>query len=83
MVTVRITAICALLTGSQRYGQNRYAVTVDPDESADGRLKKQSYVEPWAAEMIAHDDIRDVHTRFGTATMKRVAEGYAKMVFRG
>lgn len=73
----------ALLTGSQRYGQNRYAVTVDPDEPVDGRLKKQSYVEPWATEMIAHDDIRDVHARFGPATMKRVAEGYAKMVLRG
>lgn len=73
----------AALTGSQRYGQNRYAVAIEKDEPETGRLLKQSYVEPWATEQIAHDDIRDVHARLSKATMKRVAEAYAKMVLRG
>lgn len=44
----------AAMTGSQRYGQTRYAVGVAEDEPEVGELLKRSYVEPWATEQIAH-----------------------------
>lgn len=72
----------AMLTSSQRYGKNRYAVEVQENEPISGKLLTRSYVEPWATEMISHGDINDVHARFGKDTMKRVAEGYARMVLR-
>ncbi len=37
----------AAMTTSERYGQNRYAVTVEKDEPTVGSLLKRSYVEPW------------------------------------
>lgn len=72
----------AALTGSEHFGQNRYAVTVSEDEPEDGELLKQSYVEPWATQQVHHDDIRDVHARFGEDTMRRIAKAYASMVLR-
>lgn len=71
------------LTGSEHYGQNRYAVTVEKDEPATGELLKRSYVEPWVTQQVHHDDIRDVHARFGDDTMKRIAKAFATMVLRG
>jgi mRNA-degrading endonuclease toxin of MazEF toxin-antitoxin module len=71
------------LTGSKHYGQNRYAVTVERDEPATGELLKRSYVEPWVTQQVHHDDIRDVHARFGDDTMKRIAKAFATMVLRG
>lgn len=73
----------AAVTGSQRYGGTRYAVEIAKDEPETGELLKQSYVEPWATEQIAHDDIRDVHARLGGATLKRLASAYAEMVLQG
>lgn len=73
----------AAVTGSPRFGKTRYAVEIDEDEPETGTLLKRSYVEPWATEQIAHDDVRDVHARLGSTTMKRLAEAYAKMVLRG
>lgn len=72
----------AAVTGSQRYGQTRYAVAIDEDEPETGELLKRSYLEPWATEQIAHGDIRDVHARLGASTMKRVARAYAEMILR-
>ena len=71
------------LTGSEHYGQNRYAVAVDTHEPAVGELLKRSYVEPWVTQQVHHNDIRDVHARFGAKTMKRIAEGFATMILRG
>lgn len=73
----------AAMTGSERYGETRYAVEIAADEPETGELLKQSYVEPWATEQIAHDDIQDVHARLGPPTMKRLARAYAEMVLRG
>lgn len=73
----------AAVTGSQQYGQTRYAVEIGKEEPETGELLKRSYVEPWATERIAHDDIRDVHARLGSSTMKRLAKAYARMVLRG
>ncbi|GEM_PF-6400887 len=73
----------AALTGSDHYGQNRYAVTVEKDEPAIGELLKRSHVEPWVTQQVHHDDIRDVHARFGEETMKRIAKAFATMVLRG
>jgi len=73
----------AALTGSQAYGQNRYAVTVEQDEPTTGKLLKRSYIEPWATQQIHHGDIRDVHARLGEDTMEQIAKGYAKMILRG
>lgn len=70
------------LTTSEQYGQNQYAVTIEKDEPEVGKLLKRSYVEPWATETIAHNDIRDVHARLNEKTMKRVAKGYVKMILR-
>lgn len=72
----------AALTGSERFGQNRYAVTVDKDEPEVGELLKQSYIEPWATQQVHRDDIRDTHARFGADTMRRLAKSYAAMVLR-
>lgn len=71
------------LTGSEAYGQNRYAVTIEKDEPTTGELLKRSYVEPWATQQVDHDDIRDVHARLGEDTMKRIAKAYATMILRG
>ena len=71
------------LTGTEHYGQNRYAVTVEKDEPAIGELLKRSYVEPWVTQQVHHDDIDDVHARFGADTMKRIAKAFATMVLRG
>ncbi|WP_136689045.1 type II toxin-antitoxin system PemK/MazF family toxin [Halorhabdus amylolytica] len=73
----------AAITGSERFGETRYAVEVETDEPVEGTLLKRSFVEPWTTERIAHDDIRDVHARFGAETMKRIAKAYAAMVLRG
>lgn len=73
----------AALTGSEHFGQTRYAVTVDEDEPEDGELLTQSYVEPWATQQVPHDDIRNAHARFGEDTMRRIAKAYASMVLRG
>lgn len=73
----------AALTGSEHYGQNRYAVTVEEDEPEVGELLKRSYVEPWATQQVHHDDIHDVHARFDEDTMKRIAKAFATMVLRG
>jgi len=72
----------AALTGSEHFGQNRYAVTVNEDEPEEGELLKQSYVEPWATQQVHRDDIRDVHARFDEDTMRRIAKAYASMVLR-
>ena len=63
----------AAITGSQRYGQTRYAVKIEKDEPESGQLLKRSYVEPWATEQVVHEDIRDVHARLGPESMKRLA----------
>ena len=47
----------AAITGSQRYGQTRYAVKIEKDEPESGQLLKRSYVEPWATEQVVHEDI--------------------------
>lgn len=73
----------AALTTSEGYGDTRYAVEVGKDEPVSGALLQRSFVEPWATEQVANEDIRDVHARFGSDVMKRIAEGYAKMVLRG
>jgi mRNA-degrading endonuclease toxin of MazEF toxin-antitoxin module len=73
----------AAMTGSEQYGQNRYAVTVEQDEPEVGELLKRSYVEPWATKQVDHSDIRDVHARFGEHTMRRLAKAFAAMVLRG
>ena len=73
----------AAITGSQRYGQTRYAVEIEKDEPQNGVLLKRSYVEPWATEQVVHGDIRDVHARLSPETMKRLATAYAEMVLRG
>lgn len=73
----------AMLTTSNHFGQNRYAVTVEKDEPEDGELLEQSYVEPWATQQFQHNDIRNVHARFGEDTMKRIAKAFAAMVLRG
>ncbi|GAB3329767.1 hypothetical protein GCM10027355_36000 [Haloplanus salinarum] len=70
------------LTGSEDFGQNRYAVTVNEDEPEDGKLLKRSYVEPWATQQAHHDDIRDVHARLGEDTMRRIAKAYASMILQ-
>jgi mRNA-degrading endonuclease toxin of MazEF toxin-antitoxin module len=72
----------AAVTGSKRYGQTRYAVEIAKDEPETGELLKRSYIEPWASEQIAHDDVRDVHARLGRATMKRLAKSFAEMILR-
>lgn len=72
----------AMLTSSQQYGQNDYAIEVRENEPIEGKLKTRSYVEPWATETISHGYIERSHARFGKDTMKRVAEGYARMVLR-
>lgn len=73
----------AALTGSKHYGQNRYAVAVEANEPVVGELLKRSYVEPWVTQQVHHDDIRDVHARFGPETMQRIAEAFATMILRG
>ena len=73
----------AAITGSQRYGQTRYAVKIEKDETESGELLKRSYIEPWATEQVVHEDIRDAHARLGPETMKRLATAYAEMVLRG
>lgn len=73
----------AAITGSDHYGQKRYAVTVEADEPDVGELLKRSFVEPWATQQVHHDDIRDVHARLGAETMKRIAKAYATMILQG
>ena len=73
----------AAITGSQRYGQTRYAVEIEKGEPESGELLKRFYVEPWPTEQVVHGDILDVHARLGPETMKRLATAYAEMVLRG
>jgi mRNA-degrading endonuclease toxin of MazEF toxin-antitoxin module len=73
----------AALTTSEQYGETRYAIEVGRDEPVTGALLQRSFVEPWATEQIAHEDVRDVHALFGDDVMKRITRGYAEMVLRG
>lgn len=73
----------APLTTSPEYGATRYAMKVEQYEPVQGELLEDSYVEPWATQTIAHEDISKAVARLGPSTMKRVAKGYAMLVLQG
>lgn len=74
-----------MLTSEPSFADHDWTVTLDATASTpemEPDLLADSYVEPWATQVLPQGAVRDRHTSLTDEAMKRVAKSYARMTLR-